>query len=226
MLWLIALLPANACLACTLEDLCKPTGNWNSAELLDGDIIKVGDLAACLVRFGETICLAVLKISSFEYEHSKHQVTSMSMDDFEELDNSNQSKVTVLAQIMDLEMASETQWNWTRHYVRFDLGKKCSTKDSEVSSCWNFILRIPARLVSLYTCLNHPSSQIHLSPLSHLRNQTHWLGCSHIPNWLTALTRHGPNWIQMAMTLSVMTTFCLQSQCQPYLTSNVMVSSV
>jgi len=96
------------CLAHTLEDLYKPTGNWNSAELLDGDIIKVGDLTTCLVQSGEIICLAVLEISSFEYKYSKCQVTSMSMDDFEKLDNGNQSKVTVLVQIMDLEAASKT----------------------------------------------------------------------------------------------------------------------
>jgi hypothetical protein len=28
----------------TLEYLRKPTENWNSAELLDGDIIKAGDI--------------------------------------------------------------------------------------------------------------------------------------------------------------------------------------
>ena len=167
---MITLLPANMCLAHTLEDLHKPTGNWNSAELLDGDIIKVGDLTTCLVQSGKTICLAVLEISSFEYKHSKHQVTSISMDDFEKLNNGNQSKVTVLAQIMNLEVASETQWNWTQHYVCFDLGKSILQRTQKYPHAE---ISYFASQLDLYTCLGHSSSQIPLPPLSHLRNQTH-----------------------------------------------------
>lgn len=130
----------------TLEDLRKPTGNWNSAELLEGDIIKAGDLAACLVRSGETICLAILEITSFEYHDTKRQVTSMKMDEFEHQDQGDPSQVTVLVQIMDtMDATNDNEWIWNRRYIRFETGKKRSA--DEVSTRRNFVLRIPSKLV-------------------------------------------------------------------------------
>ena len=53
--------------------------------MIDSDVIKSGDLAACLVRSGEIICLAIIEITSFEYlVDPKRQVTSIAIDEMED----------------------------------------------------------------------------------------------------------------------------------------------
>jgi hypothetical protein len=75
----------------------------------------------------------------------------------------DQSKVTVHAQIMDMEQTNDSQWNWTRRYMHFEMGKgKGRNTSSDKSTQRNFILHIPAMLVypvgSSIVSLN-PSSQ-------------------------------------------------------------------
>ena len=147
----------------TLEDLRRPSDNWNSTDLIEGDVVKTGDLAACLVRAGETITLAIIEIISFEYTDSRRQVTSITVDEMEDSGTGDQSKVTVHAQIMDMEQTNDSQWNWTRRYMRFEMGKgKGRNTSSDKSTQRNFILHIPAMLVypvgSSIVSLN-PSSQ-------------------------------------------------------------------
>ena len=132
----------------TLEDLRHPSDNWNSTDLTEGDIVKTGDLAACLVRTGESICLAIIEIISFEYDDSKRQLSCMTVDEMEESGTGGKSKITVLAQIMDMEQTNDAHWNWTRHYMRFETGKgKARNTSSDKSSQRNFVLHIPAMLV-------------------------------------------------------------------------------
>jgi hypothetical protein len=149
----------------TLEDLRRPTDNWNSADLVDTDVIKSGDLAACLVRSGKIICLAVIEISSFEYLDPKRQVTSVAMDEVEGLSRDNRSKITVLAQVMDMEATSESEWIWTQRYIRFESVKGPAI--CERSSQHNFMLRIPAPLIfplSPSVVNTKPSAGIMLPP--------------------------------------------------------------
>jgi hypothetical protein len=113
--------------------------------LVDSDVIKSGDLAACLVRSGEIICLAILEITSFEYLDPKRQVTSIAIDEMEGLSGENRSKITVLAQVLDLEATSEFGWIWTHRYIRFESTKGPAIR--ERSSQHNFMLRIPASLI-------------------------------------------------------------------------------
>ena len=127
----------------TLEDLRRPTDNWNSADLVDTDVIKSGDLAACLVRSGDIICLAIIEISSFEYLDPKRQVTSVAMEEIE--GSENRSKITVLAQVLDMEATSESGWIWTHRYIRFESMKGPAIHDR--SNQHNFMLRIPASLI-------------------------------------------------------------------------------
>lgn len=129
----------------TLEDLRRPTDNWNSADLVDTDVIKSGDLAACLVRSGDIICLAVIEITSFEYLDPKRQVTSVAMNEMEGLSSENRLKITVLAQVLDMEATSESGWIWTHRYVRFESMKGPAIP--ERSNQHNFTLRIPAPLI-------------------------------------------------------------------------------
>ena len=62
----------------TLEDLGRPTDNWNSTDLTDSDVIKSGDLAACLVRSGEIICLAIIEIRGNTTRNHQFRVPSRS----------------------------------------------------------------------------------------------------------------------------------------------------
>ena len=123
----------------TLEDLGRPTDSWNSTDLIDSDVIKSGDLAACLVRSGEIICLAIIEITSFEYlVDPKRQVTSIAIDEMEDLSSENRSKITVLAQVLDLKATSDFEWIWTHRYIRFESTKGPAIR--ERSAQHNFII--------------------------------------------------------------------------------------
>jgi hypothetical protein len=103
----------------TLEDFHCPSNNWKLANLTKGDIVKNGDLAACLVHVGESICLAIIEIISFECADLKRQLTSITIDEMEESDTGEKSKVTVLVQIVDLEQTNKSMRNWTHHCMCF-----------------------------------------------------------------------------------------------------------
>lgn len=75
----------------------------------------------------------------------KRQVMSITVDSMEELDVDGKSKVTVIAQILDMKTTDGINWKWLRQYVRFDTGKTSTT--NEKSSQRNFVIRIPGVLV-------------------------------------------------------------------------------
>ena len=54
-------------------------------------------------------------------------------------------KVTVLAQIMDMEASSKSQWKWTQKYICFENGKTNATNNT--TSQHNFAFQIPGTLV-------------------------------------------------------------------------------
>jgi hypothetical protein len=140
----------------TLEDLRRPSDNWNSADLIEGDIVKNGDLAACLVRAGESICLAIIEITSFEYADSKRQVTSITIDEMEESGAGEKSKVTVLAQIVDLEQTNKSKWNWTRCASKQEkLATHRVTSPPSGTLSYAFLLYLSTRLDHLLSLLIH-----------------------------------------------------------------------
>jgi len=89
--------------------------------------------------------LAIIEITSFEYLDPKRQVTSITMDEMEGLEAGNKSKVTVLAQVLDMDATSESGWIWTHCYVLFGSEKGPAVR--EQSSQHNFMLHIPGMLV-------------------------------------------------------------------------------
>jgi len=85
--------------------------------------------------------LAVIEIISFEYDDSKRQLAYMTVDEMEESGIGDKLKITMLAQIMDMEQMNDAHWNWTCCYMHFEMGKgkACNTLSNK-SSQYNFVL--------------------------------------------------------------------------------------
>jgi len=67
------------------------------------------------------------------------------MDEMEGLETENKSKITVLAQVLDMEVTSASGWIWIHCYVRFESEKGPAVR--EQPSQHNFMLRIPGTLI-------------------------------------------------------------------------------
>ncbi|GBE89048.1 hypothetical protein SCP_1500500 [Sparassis crispa] len=108
------------------------------------DIVKFGDIAACLVRVGQNICLGVLEITGFERGTDKGRLTAVKLEDLEKRD----SDLHVTAQLLELVPQGSPQgdnsdhWFWTHQYIRFG-----ARSQSERSTHNQHILTIPAFLV-------------------------------------------------------------------------------
>ncbi|KAH9922494.1 uncharacterized protein B0H18DRAFT_1212572 [Fomitopsis serialis] len=85
----------------TFEDLDRGAkGNLNSTDLLDGDIVKMGDLAASLLRVRSTVCLAVVEIIGFRRGKGDDTtwISSVNVEDLEDDTDSH----TVSTQVLDM----------------------------------------------------------------------------------------------------------------------------
>ena len=78
----------------------------------DVDLMKKSDLAACLVRSGTNICLAVIEVVGFLFKNDKVVKSTAAMDDLEDTNK----QIKVVGQIVHLKMSSSTMqsWDWTK----------------------------------------------------------------------------------------------------------------
>ena len=78
----------------------------------DVDLMKKSDLAACLVRSGTKICLAVIEVVGFLFKNDKVVKSTATMDDLEDTNK----QIKVVGQIVHLKMSSSTMrsWDWTK----------------------------------------------------------------------------------------------------------------
>jgi hypothetical protein len=83
------------------------------------DFMKKGDPAACLIRSGSTICLAVIEVIGFRFVNEKVTKTTATMDDLEDTDK----QIKIIGQVINLSMSSSKKesWDWNRHYVPLDI---------------------------------------------------------------------------------------------------------
>ena len=85
----------------------------------DVDLMKKSDLAACLVRSGPKICLAVIEVIGFLFGTEKVVKSTATMDDLEDTNK----QIKVVGQIVNLKMPSSTtqSWDWNKQYVALDV---------------------------------------------------------------------------------------------------------
>ena len=78
----------------------------------DVDLMKKSDLAACLVRSGIKICLAIIEVVGFLFKNDKVVKSTATMDDLEDTNK----QIKVVGQIVHLKMSSSTMqsWDWNK----------------------------------------------------------------------------------------------------------------
>ncbi|KAJ8516432.1 hypothetical protein ONZ45_g6259 [Pleurotus djamor] len=89
----------------------------------DGDLLKAGDLVACLARVPTGICIIVTEVLHFNLLNNSTQLSEARTDD---LCVEISPKFSITAQILDLtqkeqvltdEMGAEAIWAWTSRYI-------------------------------------------------------------------------------------------------------------
>ncbi|KAK7471312.1 hypothetical protein VKT23_002721 [Stygiomarasmius scandens] len=109
-------------------------------ETVDGDVVKSGDLVACLVKSKSFICLVVIEVQGFQFGGEKIMHTTVLIDDLE----AESKKIFVVGQVLDLETQKENPnlWQWTRKYLQVD----SSAKNGRITRR-NLVIEVPGFLV-------------------------------------------------------------------------------
>jgi hypothetical protein len=95
----------------------------------DVDLMKKKDLAACLVKTGPKICLAVIEVIGFLFGGGRVAKSTATMDDLEDPDK----QIKVVGQIINLGMSSSSMesWDWNKQYVALDI----DSQDQRLTHC-------------------------------------------------------------------------------------------
>jgi hypothetical protein len=87
----------------------------------DKDVIRSGDLAAAVVRSGDSVCLAVVEISDFRVPSQKLARTCISNAD---VDNDTSDSILATIRVLDLRQIEPEsskspvpEWEWTQRFV-------------------------------------------------------------------------------------------------------------
>ncbi|KAL1749281.1 hypothetical protein HDZ31DRAFT_28139 [Schizophyllum fasciatum] len=95
----------------------------------DGQAVKSGDPVACLVRCGETICLAIIEVDYLEQKGGGKRISRLPLR--EVAFGSGKSVYFIIGQILDLiehvptppvapsSAYIPTKWRWTETYIRY-----------------------------------------------------------------------------------------------------------
>ncbi len=113
----------------TIEDLRgDDKSRLNLPDNAGEDLVKCGDLCACLVRLEGIICLAVVEIVEFALEGERRTggVARLSAVEFKDLEKRD-SKIQVLVQALKLrplsdlsDTATDTVWLWEHAYAQIE----------------------------------------------------------------------------------------------------------
>lgn len=133
----------------TLQDLLQPQKNFLQTASHNGDMLcKQSDLAACLFRANDYICLGILEILSFQRSGTKGEITSIG---YTELADGGDKAVSVNAQIVDMTASlSDTQphvvhkWQWNHCYI--SLGSSSDSSNAMLTQK-KFIVRVPGTIL-------------------------------------------------------------------------------
>ena len=105
----------------TLESLLnsKKHDELDPDDMNGEDVMKKGDLAACLIQSGPKICLAVIEVIGFQFGKEKVTKTTATMGDLEDTNK----QIRIVGQIVNLHMSSPKgeSWDWNKHYVPLDV---------------------------------------------------------------------------------------------------------
>src|SRR5882762_5103232 len=125
----------------TLETLLNSKRHDHELDVdNDLDLMKKSDLAACLVRSGPKICLAVIEVVGFLFGTEKVVKSTATMDD---LENTNK-QIKVVGQIVNLKGSSSTMqsWDWNKRYVALDI----DSRDQRLTRC-QYVLEVTSSLI-------------------------------------------------------------------------------
>lgn len=195
-----------------MEDL-RGKQNLDSCDFSSEDLVKCTDIAAALIRVGAEVCLAVIEIAAFEKgEDRAHRLSSVRYEELEssksnlavvaqvlemlprptiDLDRYNDYSLSPSpsgGSALDMAYSDEelvnTQWEWTRRFLRISQHKGEDESATQQSSHRDYSLTIPGFLVyplgpSVTVFQARQSEDSTFSPLSEAEQ---WLSTWVIPS--------------------------------------------